>query len=100
MFYREGEVEVVPGRPSLYRTMLRVVWKELLLSALLRVVVLLWEFSQPLLLQCVHTVSSSVTRHVQQLYSAVTSPLWPETFVTDFTWMYFLSSKYLMELNS
>ena len=62
LFCREykGEVEVVQGRPSLYRTMLRVVWKELLLSALLRVVVLLWEFSQPLLLQCVHIVSSSI----------------------------------------
>ena len=61
LFCREGEVEVVPGRPSLYRTMLRVVWKELLLSALLRMVVLLWEFSQPLLLQCVQIVNSTVT---------------------------------------
>ena len=60
MFYREGEVEVVPGRPSLYRTMLRVVWKELLLSALLRMVVLLWEFSQPLLLQYVQVVTYSI----------------------------------------
>ena len=44
-------VRVPPSRPSIYRAMLRVVWKELLLSAMLRLIVLIWEFSQPLLLQ-------------------------------------------------
>ncbi len=47
----EAEVKVESGSWGLYRAMLRVVWKELLLSGFLRIVVLLWEFSQPLLLQ-------------------------------------------------
>ncbi len=44
-------MQIKPGRFALYRAMWRVVWKEMLLASSLRAVVLIWEFSQPLLLQ-------------------------------------------------